>query len=218
MLLWLGSIARAVYGITSESFNADTSGWYQVVVELLGFPLILYGLLCELPKQIEERKWRPKISIGVMPGRPSLSEIRAMSSLPTEIVVHPNQDQIGFWFSLIIRNQGELAAKSTKLSIEVDDISFDDGSQLILWSDCNRIMPESQGKDYIYPKDVGQQLVIHSRDEDVFRFPIQNRRRGPPSESALPLRFSLFCMVWADGLDGISKVRLTVEVAKWEKS
>ena len=108
VLVWLVLISYAVHsGFTGR--NDDPAGWWQVVIDLVGFPLIIYGL-------IQLQRDKPDIRIGVafrgVPRDvrrqdPWSRTVRVPDSNPTE-------------FQLVVQNRGGVVARFLKVCVAFD--------------------------------------------------------------------------------------------------
>ena len=110
VILVVFSSIQAYQAFVTQSYS-DLAGWLQVVVAVLGVP-ILYWELSQI-RQAVYHKPIIRIGLGNVNDLP-LSKLRKKQSLVKKIAVDHGYPQ--FW--LIVRNQGKVAAKSVKIHIE----------------------------------------------------------------------------------------------------
>jgi len=103
--VWLLTVCGLVVWGIDLALGSDVgsaAGLWQVAVELFGFPLLLYGLLHELPQQLDKARRKPILSIW-----PSFPYVPITHRVGIENP--PNVIQVPDWKpspTLIIMNQG----------------------------------------------------------------------------------------------------------------
>lgn len=113
---WILIIAFAVILIGLSIYqaiqpNSDAAGWIQVGIAALGVPI----LLKEINQIRQAINKKPILSIGLANVNDlPLSKIREAKSLKTASVISKGYPH--FW--LVIRNTGQIAAKSIKIHFE----------------------------------------------------------------------------------------------------
>jgi hypothetical protein len=204
ILLWLVFIAFTVYGILCfANTGKDASGWYQVIIELFGLPILLYGLF-ELPKKIQEGKWKPEIEIGIHYGGLPLRSLRTM--LLQDSVKQPIEDPN---FELVVRNRGKLAARGVKIRFEFDPVAVYPPplGVVVKTRQGNPFQPTRQ-EDSIEFVLADMDWFLPSGDVASFAFCLSSDGSGE-----LAARDYYFdCSFWADGLGTPVKQRLKVSL------
>lgn len=170
--VWIASVAWALYAALSDRY-IDTSGWWQVFIDLIGTPLILLGLL-----NLRKNQWKPEIAIGVVEGWPRHSDIRNLDRLSTRIRI----DQEFPAFSLVVRNNGKRVARSVKVRFEL----LGEGSLIIVRGDEDYISSEEPNREYPDPTTGTRELDIYAKDDEVFRWMDFHspRTHSPPAMSS----------------------------------
>jgi len=198
------------FALTSSRDNA--SGWWQVFLETLGLPVLIYGLY-KLREEMRREGWRPEIRIGISQVEP-LSEVRKRETLPTMAIV----SQGYACFQLIVGNRGRLAARFVKMHLEF--LSFQDDSYAsAARSPVERLAAPTvkipngnpfkwqNNKDFIF--EGGHDWVIYPRDDVTFAFFLGTVVQG---QLPVPYDYRFRCTVWAEGLDNPVHSELTVRV------
>lgn len=194
-------IAFSVYRAFASTSYADAAGWVQVILGILGIP-ILYHELSQIRQAIDQK---PIINVGVgsvndLP----LSNIRDLESLPKKTNI--GQGYPHFW--LIIRNIGKVAAKSVKIHVDFNSPTkkslYFPVMEIDEWLGDNRYsFKKVNNEDFVFIG--GSEWVLHANDTDIFGFYMTTvvMKQTEPIEIREPPELSdnsFTCTVWADGL------------------
>ena len=220
-LIWIFIlIIASVMGVSSfiialMSSLPDASGWWQVFLGSLSFPLLIYEL-SQLRQTMEQK---PEISVGIVNIKNyPLYSIRVLESLPNKI----NVSQGYPFFSLAIRNSGTAVAKNVKIHFEflrpeqldlhTPIVKVDD------WLDDKRYsFKQENNVDFIFVG--GSDWIIHPSDTEVFNFFISTAsiiQKEPVEIRERPAlgKYRFRCYVWAEKLNAPIDVDLTVKVVE----
>ena len=206
-LLWVALVLLVLYLIVSCFVRGDdASGWSQVAIELIGLPLLLYGLVYELPKQIEARGRRAGIEIGVHYGGLPLRTLRTMSL--KEVYECPWEDPS---FELIIRNDGKAAATNVKIYFEFNaTVTYPPPKDVVIRPQRgNRFRPIRQdivSNDFVF-SDIGWYLA--PGDVAAFSFRLCNDS-GP--EQLADRSYFFDCLFVSDWLERPANQQVQVKV------
>lgn len=203
-LVWVALVSGAIAAAITNHY-VDTSGWWQVAIELVGLPILIYGLLYELPRQIESARLVPKLMVGLdYPYRPvSYRE----SQLPTTVTVPDDNPKP----TLVITNEGQAIAKYVKLKLEFDfaDAHRNDATAVIE-------IPEESALEEVDSGDIvfsgGADQVIYPQDEIGLAFYLRNA--FSPDRPPVPFSYRFHYKLWVDGVKNPVEGLLTVEVRK----
>jgi hypothetical protein len=193
LVIWAGLVSWALWrAIQAE----NSSSWTQVVIDLIGLPIIIYGLWA--------LRREPEISVGIVKGHPSRFEIRRNRSLPKEIEISIQEG-----FTLVIRNVGNSAAESVRWIFEYDPC----GGDLALNA---RDIPDPSREpgEIIFPPMYTQgnyQLNVYSRDEETCKIWVKDHKRSK-AKLSLPLRVSCNCRVVANGVNDPIEQKLAIHL------
>jgi hypothetical protein len=205
-LLWVALVLPVLYLVVSCVVKGgDASGWSQVAIELFGLPILLYGLICELPRQIEARGRRAKIEIGVHYGGLPLRTLRTM---PLKGVYEcPREDPS---FELIIRNGGRAAATNVKIHFEFNATVCPPPTDVVIKPQRgNQFQPIRQGitsNDFVF-SDIGWYLP--PGDVAAFSFCLCTSNK---SEHLAGKSYFFDCLLVADGLESPVSQQVQVRV------
>lgn len=176
-------VTISLWSVFQNGFS-DAAGWAQVAVEVLGLPLVIYGLYRLAPE-------KPVIQIGVAFGHPR--QVRE------EYNEFSNKVITGIWdnkapFLLIVRNRGNVAAKFVKISLEINVREPTNWYGTIL-EHTGDFPFVAEGTSENLTLCGGEDLVIYPKDEVAFRFSLASSQ-----EILEENNYNLRCMVWAEGL------------------
>jgi hypothetical protein len=206
------SLISLYFGLTSSRDNA--SGWFQVFLEALSLPVLLYGIY-RLREELRKESWKPEISIGVTSIEP-LSEVRRRTTLPTRADISQGYT----CFQLLVRNEGKLAARFVKMHLEfesVGDTSYRNAAKLPVEELAAPTVeiPEDNpfewqnNKDFIFTG--GADWIIYPQDNTAFTFCLGTVVKGQPP---VPHDYRFHCTVWAEGLDCPAEEDLVVRIVE----
>ncbi|MCL4275666.1 MAG: hypothetical protein KJZ77_17475 [Anaerolineales bacterium] len=208
------ALSQTYQAYTTQSFS-DMAGWIQVVVAVLGVP-ILYWELSQI-RQAVYHKPIIKIGLGNVNDLP-LSKLRSAQSLVSKTNVGHGYPQ--FW--LVIRNQGNVAAKSVKIHIEFIAPKTRSILSPVIeakdWLGDNRFtFKKVNNADFVFIG--GQDWILHANDTDMFDFYITTalvKQTEPREIREYPEigEYEFTCTVWADGLDKPVKEKLIVNIVE----
>jgi hypothetical protein len=211
-VLWIVSFIIACHNAMNLSIT-DASGWWQVVIELLGTPIILYGLY-EIWKKVQVFGWKPDIRIGVF-NAGALSCINDNKPLSTTVDI----SQGDTFFQLVVRNDGKAIAKYVKILLEFESVSEDYKQQtqttieklaapkIVLPKDS--LFTRQNNKDFVFTG--GDKWFIYPHDKVLFGFHILTTEKDQPP---FPFGYRFHCTLWAEGLDNSIIQQLIVNVIR----
>jgi len=206
--VWLLTVCGLVVWGIDLALGSDVgsaAGLWQVAVELFGFPLLLYGLLHELPQQLDKARRKPILSIW-----PSFPYVPITHRVGIENP--PNVIQVPDWKpspTLIIMNQGNAITRYVKLVLRFDSteahrnnatarIEIPEGSRL----------EEKESSDLVFA--AGADDILYPGDELGISFTIRCIDDRPP----FPHLYRFHYTAWAEGIDGPLSGDLGVQVVE----
>jgi hypothetical protein len=174
--------------------SGDSSGWWQVTIELIGFPLLLYGLF-ELRQRVVEGQWKPKLDVGIVSGYSEFEDDEELFAEVEVPVKRPDTAEFDRAFlHLVVRNEGRLAARSVKILLENE--SFDELPLRLRLTDFSAEGP----RRYSLPARLDdRQFTVYSGYDEKFWGQVLPYD-ADASPVALPWHLRLRCRIWADGL------------------
>jgi hypothetical protein len=191
------------------AFPATTdvaSGWWQVAIEIVGLPILVHQLY-QIRKALQQK---PRISIGLVPGEVTATQLKKKDGLPTTQIDLSRRGKSDF--TLVIQNYGQLAAKSVMIRLEYTPYKGDSPPALMRPSPGSRFKVEVDGNSAFRG---GEDWVLYSLSSETFTFSI-----GYPSQTGMFLLVQklelgdhhLRCTVWADGLEPAATEDLVVQI------
>jgi len=193
--------------------DSDTAGWVQVILAAFGVPLLLREII-QIRATINQK---PIITVGLANVNDlPLSKIRQLSTLKTSIKL--SQGYAHFW--LLIRNQGNVAARSIKIHFEFKGSNYQNkllGPVITAkdWlNDKRYTFKKVNNTDFVFVG--GDNWLLHANDTDMFDFHIStaiviNSETGERERPDYG-DYQFVCTIWADGLDKPLSEELTVHI------
>jgi hypothetical protein len=187
----------------------EASGWWQVVLIIVGLPVLL-DQLNKIQEEAKKSQWKPEINIG-WARFPLPEPYFKKEDLETQI--SSTSRNVSFSFHLVIQNHGQLAARYVK--IRLDFKSFEEKLDIphLTFPKGNlpreRDFEKSGEKDYIFHG--GADWVIYPHDAEVFLMRLVLREHGKPMRVG---NYSFHCTVWAEGLENRVEKDLIVSITE----
>ena len=191
----VGTSIHFAFACTPE----NVSGWIEVAIASAGLPVLVYELV-NLRRITEQAGWRPDIHIGVARHPLSISDIETGLSNEIELV----RRSANFYFSLVIYNGGQLAARFVKVHLVFQ--SYEDKTYIpaVVFPEDNF---ERKGKkDYIFSGGPG--WVVYPSDAEWFHVELAPH----PSGEIRSGDYIFQCTVRAEGLDSPATEELIVKI------
>ncbi|HPH95367.1 MAG TPA: hypothetical protein PKW33_15550 [Anaerolineaceae bacterium] len=214
VVLAVFALSQIYQAFIAKSYS-DVAGWMQVLVTVFGIP-ILYWELSKI-RQAIYHKPVIKIGLGNVNDLP-ISKVKSLKSLVSKIRVSHGYPQ--FW--LVIRNEGEVAAKSVQICFEFSPPKTKSILSPVIeakdWLNDNRFtFKKINNVDFIFTG--GQDWVLHAKDTNTFDFYMTTAlvRQTEPREireSPEIGDYEFICTVWADGLDKPVQEKLVVSIVE----
>ncbi len=216
-------VGIAGYFALTSSPNGAASGWWQVVILIIGLPILLY----QLYEILRELGKKPELDIGLatINDLPT-SRIREKKTLPYAVDVSSGYPH----FFLVIKNQGKAAARYIKVHFEHRtsetplNISIKRPPPVLKVSEFSKEKPQFHQENNVECVFTGgTNWVIHPEDTEVFGFHMTTsviketikRENGdiiniPESPARGDCVFD--CTIWTEGVDKPISKRLIVGI------
>lgn len=191
-VVWVGlTLFAVVQTILSIGIPSEMSGWWQVAIEMIGLPLLLFGLY----QIIQQNQRQPDIHVGVYHRDIRTVDIYQLDEndeLQSEYKVSGSNTD----FALTIQNRGRKVAQFIKIRLEhLNRIESPTSSRIGL---SNEVFSSNTNVDFHFD-DQGYILYPGEIQSFIFKAYVQERNRltDPIRGETAHLR----CTIWADGLD-----------------
>jgi hypothetical protein len=198
ILITLGIFSVAVFQIQSSD-SGDSSGWWQVLLEGLNFPLVAFALY-SLIENINRASKRPQLEIGIYNSNISTTQISWSEPLASMVALPNNSDKL----ALVVQNRGKAPARFLRVSVEIQ-------SRELFWHLDGYSLFKPTGVNLTF--NGGADYILYPKEEEVFLFYLSSGKPATEIDKTDSSK-SLQCTVWAEHLEKPVTKTFTIEYGK----